>query len=238
VIWCLHGFVGRGADWEPFRAACAAAGLPQVEAPDLFAHDAFGPRAGSLAAWGAWFAAYVAERDPDPALVGYSLGGRLALHALLARPAGWRAAVIVSAHPGLDTKAKRGRRARDDEQWAERFARDPWDALMVDWNARAVFGGGAPLDRPEAAYDRAALTGALQHWSLGAQAPLLPRLPSIGARVLWIAGARDPRYVALGELAAGALPRGELRVAPEAGHRVPWEDEGWFCQTVCDWLDQ
>jgi 2-succinyl-6-hydroxy-2,4-cyclohexadiene-1-carboxylate synthase len=239
VIWCLHGFLGRGADWTALRAAGAAAGLPPVHTPDLFAHEPFGPRAGSLAAWGAWLAAHVAERDPEPVLVGYSLGGRLALHALLAPAAAWRAAVIVSAHPGLDSEEARAQRREEDERWARRFARDPWTAVLADWDARDVFGGApAPAQRPEGAYDRPALAAALRHWSLGAQEPLTGRLGAIRRRVLWIAGQRDRHYVALGGSAVRALPRGELRVAPDAGHRVPWENEVWFGETVCGWLDQ
>lgn len=239
MIWCLHGFLGRGADWEPLRAACAAAGLPPVEAPDLFAREPFGPRAGSLAAWGAWFAAHVAERDPEPVIVGYSLGGRLALHALLAPAAAWHAAVIVSAHPGLDADEARARRLADDEHWARRFARDGWESLLADWNAQPVFGPQPPLsDRSEEAYDRPALAAALRHWSVGSQEPLIERLAAVRRRVLWIAGQHDATFVALGAAAVRALPRGELRVAPGAGHRVPWENGAWFEETVCGWLDQ
>jgi 2-succinyl-6-hydroxy-2,4-cyclohexadiene-1-carboxylate synthase len=211
--------------------------LPAVETPDLFAPTPFGPRGGSLAAWGAWFAADIAGRDREPVIVGYSLGGRLALHALLAPAAAWHAAVIVSAHPGLTGDAERARRLEDDEQWARRFARDDWDTLVSDWNARAVFHGAPPpAVRPEGAFDRPALAAALRHWSLGIQEPLFDRLVTIRRRVLWIAGERDPKYVALAQSAVRALPRGELRVAPGAGHRVPWENGDWFRETVCGWL--
>jgi 2-succinyl-6-hydroxy-2,4-cyclohexadiene-1-carboxylate synthase len=237
VIWCLHGFLGRGGDWATFRSACAARGLPAVETPDLFAPSPFGPRGGSLAAWGAWFAADVAGRDREPVIVGYSLGGRLALHALLAPAAAWHAAVIVSAHPGLAGDADRAQRRADDEQWARRFARAEWPALLADWNARDVFDGTpAPGARPEGVYDRPALAAALRHWSLGIQEPLFDRLVTVRRRVLWIAGERDSTYVALAESAVRALPRGELRVAPASGHRVPWENRSWFEETVCSWL--
>jgi 2-succinyl-6-hydroxy-2,4-cyclohexadiene-1-carboxylate synthase len=171
--------------------------------------------------------------------VGYSLGGRLALHALLAPGAAWHAAVIVSAHPGLDADEARARRLAEDEHWARRFARDPWEPLLADWNARPVFGGQAPpSDRFEEAYDRPALAAALRHWSLGAQESLLDRLAGVRRRVLWIAGQHDAPYVALGAAAVRALPRGELRVAPATGHRVPWANAQWLGETVCGWLEQ
>jgi 2-succinyl-6-hydroxy-2,4-cyclohexadiene-1-carboxylate synthase len=238
VIWCLHGFLGRGADWTFLRTASAAAALPDVITPDLFApRSSLGPKGESLAAWGARFSSYVASDDPAPVLVGYSLGGRLALHALLARPSGWRGAVIVSAHPGLASDGERETRRAEDGRWAQRFEVGPWDGLLADWDARAAFGGRpATLDRPEPAYDRAALAQALRSWSLGTQTSLTGRLGTVTCPVLWIAGADDPRYVEHGTAAVGALPRGELRVAEGAGHRVPWEASEWFAASVAEWM--
>jgi len=238
VIWCLHGFLGLGADWDALRAACAAAGHPAIRTPSLFAPRGVAvPARGSLTEWGAAFAAHVAAADPTPIVIGYSLGGRLALHALLARPALWRGAVIVSAHLGLADAAARAARRAHDAAWARRFRDDAWDRVLADWDARDVFGGRPQRQpRPEAAYDRTALAAALEDWSLGTQPPLTDRLDAIPCPVLWVTGADDPRYVAQGDAAVHALPRGALRAAPGAGHRVPWEAERWFADEVVGFL--
>jgi len=234
VIWALHGFLGRGADWDALRAACASENLPAFHTPDLLGAP---PTHRSLAAWGDHFAAWVAQIDPTPVLLGYSLGGRLALHAVLARPALWRGALIVSTHPGLSDAAERAARRADDARWAARFQNDDWDTVLADWDAQAVFGGAArTLPRPASAYDRSALASALTDWSLGAQQPLAPRLRAIPCPVRWIVGARDARYVALGRHAVAELPRGELRVAPTVGHRVPWEAPAWFAEQVVEFV--
>lgn len=234
MIWALHGFLGRGADWDDLGRALARAGAPALLAPDLFTRP---PHTRSLAEWGAEFAAEVAAKDTAPILLGYSLGGRLALHALLAAPERWRRAVIVSAHPGLTDPRERAERRRDDERWAVRFEREPWDRLLQAWDARAVF-GGTPTTRarPEAAFDRTALAAALRVWSLGAQDDLRPALERLTIPVLWIAGARDARYVTLAEEACDRLPRGTVAIAPDTGHRVPWERPGWFAERVTTFL--
>lgn len=233
MIWCLHGFLGCGADWDALGAHWPA-DLPGLRAPDLFASA---PRRETLSAFGTRFAAQVADTDASPALVGYSLGGRLALHALLAAPDHWRAAVIVSAHLGLPTARERAARRINDAAWAARFARGRWTALIADWNARAVFGARpSGLERPESAYDRAALAAALTDWSLGRQQPLEARLAAVSAPILWVAGADDPRYLAEGERARSACPRVELTVAPGAGHRVPWEQPDWFAREAATFL--
>lgn len=234
MIWALHGFLGRGADWDALGRALERAGAPGLRAPDLFRRP---PQVPTLAAWGAEFTAEVAAEDAAPILLGYSLGGRLALHALLAAPERWRRAVIVSAHPGLADPRERAERRRDDEQWAARFERESWDRLLEAWDARAVFGGTPTARaRPEAAFDRAALAAALRAWSLGAQDDLRPALERLTIPVLWIAGARDARYAALAEEACGRLPHGTVAIAPDAGHRVPWERPEWFAERVITFI--
>jgi len=233
VIWCLHGFLGRGADWDALRTAWPS-DLPPLHAPDLFTHP---PRHESLAAFGARFAAEGAEADPAPVVLGYSLGGRLALHALLARPDLWRAAVIVSAHLGLLDPAERAARLADDARWAARFRNDPGTAVVDDWNARSVFGGRPPtIPRSAAAYDREALAAALTDWSLGQQEALADRLSTLALPILWIAGQHDARFVAQGVRARAACAHVELRPAPGAAHRVPWEVPEWFAAEVAGFL--
>lgn len=233
MLWCLHGFLGQGSDWEGLRATWPA-DLPPVRAPDLFAQ--LGPEE-SLGEFGKRFADTVAAVDPAPIIVGYSLGGRLALHALLARPTLWRAGVLVSTHLGLADPGARHERRAVDAAWAERVRADDWESLLEAWNARDVFGGRAPaLARPERAFDREALAHGLEGWSLGNQADLRSQLARLPMPVLWIAGAGDDRYVAQGERAAGNGAAVRLSVAPDAAHRVPWEAPEWFRDTVVEFV--
>ena len=117
MLWCLHGFLGRGADWEALRAGWEP-DLPALRTPNLFTDP---PQHESLAEFGVRFAHEVAQVDAAPAILGYSLGGRLALHALVARPEQWKAAIVVSAHLGMLDAAERATRVADDARWADRF---------------------------------------------------------------------------------------------------------------------
>src|SRR5690242_6488130 len=114
ILYCVHGFLGQASDWEDI--------LP----PYLrkFAFDLFSPGASSQPAFdfnalGGWIND-TAVKSPGPrVLVGYSLGGRIALHALTRKPEIWSAAVIISAHPGLSDPTERQKRIENDEKWAE-----------------------------------------------------------------------------------------------------------------------
>ncbi|HYM60197.1 MAG TPA: hypothetical protein VEZ11_04825, partial [Thermoanaerobaculia bacterium] len=88
VIWAFHGFLGKAADWDFLDL-----GL-ELRAFEMFGGVAVSPSVvplsaaisgpSSLAEDAARIAEYIFERDRAPILLGYSMGGRLALHVLLA----------------------------------------------------------------------------------------------------------------------------------------------------------
>lgn len=152
--------------------------------------------------------------DEGDLLLGYSMGGRLALQLLEQEP--YRKAVIISA--GIN--APDPQRGARDEEWARRFEWEDWASLMRAWNAQEVFGGHVVLRR-EQDFDRAQLARQLREQSPAVMAP--PNLERIETPILWIAGERDTRYVEIARYAVARLPHAELWICPGAGHRVPWE---------------
>jgi len=161
---------------------------------------------------------------PEQVLVGYSMGGRLALQALLTA-APFDRAVIVSA--GLNLEEGREERRERDDAWARRFESDPWEGVMRDWNAQPVFGGHV-VERFEHDYDRHEVGRQLRENSPGLLSPLADRLHEITIPVLWVAGQHDQTYVEIGNRAVTLLPNAELWICPNAGHRVPWEQPELF----------
>jgi len=147
-------------------------------------------------------------------LLGYSMGGRLALQ-LLERER-FDKAVIISAGLNAPDPARRVR----DEEWARRFESEEWSSLIRAWNAQPVFGGHV-VERREEGFDRAELARQLREYSPVVLPP--PRLESIETPILWIAGERDAKYVEIAQQAVARLPHAELWICPGAGHRVPWE---------------
>lgn len=152
-------------------------------------------------------------------LLGYSMGGRLALQMLERQR--FDKAIIVSAGLNAPDDARRQR----DEEWARRFTSEEWASLMRAWNAQPVFGGHV-MDRRESDYDRAGLARQLRELSPAVLPP--PELEKIETPVLWIAGERDAKYVETGRRAVARLPHAELWICPDAGHRVPWEQTAAF----------
>ena len=233
----LHGFLGRGADWDAVRA-----GLPDawdVMAPDLPGHGAaVGLDAGAYTMDGA--AARLADALDGPAdVVGYSMGGRLALHLAVARPEAVRRLVLVSASPGLGTEAERASRRAVDAQRAAEIADDL--AGFVDrWYRTPLFAlpGGLRqrLTRDRVLHNDAAELGrSLRGMGTGAQPSHWGALGGIRAPALAVAGGRDDKFVRLAQQMAAAGPV-ETAVVPGAAHLVPAEAPAALAHLLTDFL--
>jgi 2-succinyl-6-hydroxy-2,4-cyclohexadiene-1-carboxylate synthase len=201
VIWTLSGFLGLPSDWDF---------LPWPWRADVSS---------------AWRAGRPPSTD---ILLGYSMGGRLALRMLESQP--FAKAIIVSA--GLNAPDEE-RRARDEE-WARRFETVEWSSLMRAWNAQPVF-GGHEIERREENYDRAELARQLREYSPAVLPP--PRLEEIETPILWIAGEHDAKYAGIARRAVARLPRAELWICPNAGHRVPWQQPEAFVGRLREFLE-
>jgi 2-succinyl-6-hydroxy-2,4-cyclohexadiene-1-carboxylate synthase len=197
VITCLHGSLGSPRDWDFLRDAGFA-----IETPPL---DAIPPH--------------------GDVLLGYSLGGRLALRALLAG-ARYNRAILVSTGLGIEDDSARAARRASDETWAQRFESEDFETVMADWNAQPVLAGPS-LHRTRDDYD----PRALREWSSGALPPVTSRLHELTIPTLWIAGARDTKYVAEAKRGA-SLARGRVTIVDDAGHRIPWERTGKFLKLL------
>lgn len=237
--WCLHGAVGAAADWRGFAKRLAAEKTGS-RAVDLWRFLECAPM--PLADFGdALNAESGGEvfRGSGRALLGYSMGGRLALHALCGASPPWTAAVIISAHPGLESEAERQARRTSDAAWATRALAGNWADFLAAWNAQPLLGHAAVRD-PQAsaalAVRRREIARSFVDWSLGAQAPLWDRLREITIPVLWVVGENDAKFRAIGERAVERIPHARLAIAPGSGHRVPWEAEDWLAREVAAFL--
>ncbi len=236
--WMLHGAVGSAADWRAFGARMAERKVG-TRAVDLWRFLDCAPM--SLTGFGAALNADVQDSSGNKprVLIGYSMGGRLALHALLENNHPWSAAVIISAHPGLESEAERVSRRERDAAWASRSLTDSWSSFLDDWNEQPVLQGPTIRDvqrDSRLALRRREIARSFMDWSLGAQEPLWDRLSDIKIPVLWVAGENDETYAAIAHCAAGLMPGARAAIAPDCGHRVPWQAESWLVDQVAGFL--
>ncbi|MEP4076655.1 alpha/beta fold hydrolase [Haloferula sp.] len=238
TIWCLHGAVGMAEDWKGFSVPGWA-----VKRVDLWRFLDCCPM--SMPEFGAALNREVEAGEGPNVLLGYSMGGRLALHALLeSRP--WDAAVIVSAHPGLEEEEERvARRARDAE-WGAKALNGDWREFLEAWNGQGVL-ETSEIELPTFNIERRrvleprrqAVARSFMDWTLGGQEALWGRVKEIDCPLLWVVGEKDEKFRELGErLVAGSGGWAELSTATGAGHRVPWEVPEEFGKKVGEFLER
>ncbi|MBK1832913.1 alpha/beta fold hydrolase [Roseibacillus ishigakijimensis] len=238
MIWCLHGAIGRAGDWDDFSGALAAHG-ETCRAVDLWRFQECDSL--SFADWaGAFNAEVAAAGAAENVLVGYSLGGRLALHALLARPSLWQKAVIVSAHPGLRAEPERFQRMVVDAEWAASVLTADWGQFLRNWDEQGVLQSDVvrpdPDPRLKLVNRRRAIARSFMEWSLGKQEDLRPRLAEISCPILWLTGERDGKFTRLAGEAAPLLSCGRHQAVADCGHRLPWERPEEFLRLVREFV--
>lgn len=233
--WCLHGAVGAASDWRGLAQSLAALGI-STRAVDLWRF--LECESVSMPEFGKRLNADAAGEIPRAArriLIGYSMGGRLALHALL-EGGPWDVAVIISANPGLRDPDEAAARRRSDTVWATQALTLAWQDFISKWNAQPILGGAMRDSREDGKLiqRRREIARSFVDWSLGSQQPLWDRLPEIKIPVLWIAGENDAKFCAIAEEASGLPENSQLAIAPATGHRVPWENAEWLAERIND----
>ncbi len=251
AVLLLHGFMGRGEDWggvvsglsDRFHCIC----------PDLPGHGAtpsLPAKEGCMESTSAALVRRLDELDvPQCALVGYSMGGRLALYLALREPARFGPVVLESASPGLKTETLREERRAEDERRAqilEQIAddRDAFREFLETWYGQPLF---SSLDNyPEARTamieqrlenDPVALAQSLRHIGTGAQPSLWGRLPELTTPTLAIVGARDRKFRQIAEEMSDRCPRIAVHEMANCGHNVHFENPSGYTTVVRAFLE-
>lgn len=224
-IFCLHGFFGKPQDWHPLQLESHLTG--NISYPDLFANPT-----GILPFWD-WASLFNETVPHSSLLIGYSLGGRLALHAALQRPDLYKGVVIISAHCGLSSQQEKLQRLAKDRVWAKKIREEDWGSLLQSWNNQSLFqNDNYHFDRAEGDFCRETLACALEMWSLGMQDDLSKQLEKLSIPLLFVAGEKDVRYAHLAEKLSLCCSHSTKWIASDCGHRVPWQQPAQFINAL------
>ena len=218
MIHALHGNFGLPTDWTaalPAHLPATTYHLWQIRRHHSETH--------TLTGFAKWLNPQIAALPPDPhrLLIGYSLGGRLALHLIADRPDLWPRALLLSTHPGLTSNVNRTARLVHDAAWKTRCLTTPLPALLDAWHAQPVLSSNIPSTPPDPlAPWLPEIADAFTGWSLGLQADHLPLLAPLPTTGLWLTGANDLKFNALAEQATRTLPHFTHQTIPHSGHRL------------------
>ncbi|MGH2479950.1 MAG: 2-succinyl-6-hydroxy-2,4-cyclohexadiene-1-carboxylate synthase [Ktedonobacteraceae bacterium] len=258
----LHGFTGSSAHWtdlclQPENTLNTGVGDPFGEI-GLIALDMLGHGESDTPADVARYSIEHCRNDilavletlgiqPGEAiLLGYSMGGRIALYTALS--SFFRALILESASPGLADPIEREQRRQHDNALATRIEREGMEAFVDYWEQIPLFASQRNLPPETQATLRAqrlnnranGLANSLRGVGTGVQPALHKRLGALTSPTLLLAGELDGKFCQIARQMATCIPRASLRIVPDAGHTIHLEQpEAFatlvreFCRTVC-----
>lgn len=232
-IVLLHGFTGSPASWDAVlrRPGALTPADARTLTPALLGHDGT-PGPAGVESFDDELDRLAGEiRAPGLAaahLVGYSMGGRLALGLLDRHPDLFASATLVGASPGLADPAEREARAARDEEWARLLDEEGLDSFVAAWEAVPLFETQARLPRDvldhqrgiRRSHDPRGLARSLRVAGLARMPDYRPRLDRMTVPIRLVVGERDARFRALADEMAARLPAASLTLVPDAGHNV------------------
>jgi 2-succinyl-6-hydroxy-2,4-cyclohexadiene-1-carboxylate synthase len=240
-VTLLHGFTQSGRSWREVIAKMPEGWKWIV--PDLRGHGETQIWKGSSCSMDActedmvklWDALEVEKSH----LVGYSMGGRLALHIAAHKPERVLSVLTIGAHAGLDEDARKGRR-QGDEALASRIERDGLEAFVDYWGSLPLFAGlerRGPNYVAEVRAERmrnhvAGLACSLRGMGAGSMQPLWDGLAGVTFPSTFVAGQLDHGYVASARRLATTVPNGRVEIVPRAGHAVHQERPEAFSRVL------
>ena len=166
------------------------------------------------------------------ALVGYSMGGRVALHVALAHPDRVVALALIGARAGIDDSAERAERIAADEALADQIESEGIEWFADHWADRPLFATQrtrlpadqqAELRAQRLACNPRGLAHSLRGMGAGAVDPIGCRLSELSMPCVLIAGSDDAKFVAIAQQMAAVIPQATVHLISGAGHAAHLE---------------
>jgi 2-succinyl-6-hydroxy-2,4-cyclohexadiene-1-carboxylate synthase len=240
-LFFLHGFMGSLADFKPIieilgdQFCCLAIDLPghgQTTILDTGLSEGIHEIAQSLTA-------FLKHLDFTPChLIGYSMGGRLALYLACRFPHRFKSVVLESASPGLATEPERSQRQQQDEQLAIQLETGSWSSFLSQWYEQPIFeplrhhpNFGLLLERRSQNRPQE-LAQVLRKLGTGNQPSLWKELSHIQLPIGLMVGELDLKFMSINQKMLPHCQDAQLSIVPDCGHVVHFEQPHAFTEIL------
>jgi len=246
AILLLHGFMGSSADWRDVMAAigdrafCICVDLPGHGASLGLAPGAYTIEGSAQAV------VYVLDKleVESPVIVGYSMGGRLALYLALRYQGLCAGLFLESASPGLESEEEQNVRRAADEEKAKRLESEDFEQFLSNWYRQPLFASLARDDKllgqtieARLRNDPVELARSLRGMGTGSQPSLWVELDGLAVPALAVAGGLDEKYATISTRMASINPRIDSELVQGAGHNVHDEASAGYAALLGHFLD-
>jgi 2-succinyl-6-hydroxy-2,4-cyclohexadiene-1-carboxylate synthase len=241
----LHGFMGDCQEFDPIlpyfwdNFYCLVIDLPGHSQTEVTGDDSnYGMEKTAIALIN--FLDYF--QLSKIGLIGYSMGGRLALYLALHFPEKFSHLILESASPGLQSAIARKKRIEHDAQWIKKLKHENFSKVLSEWYQQSLFDSlrNSP-DFPDLFARRLnnspdKLAKSLQYLGTGQQISLWEKLPQGSVPLLLLVGGQDHKFVAINEKIAVDYPQAQLQIFSHCGHNFHLEDSHHFALVLRQFL--
>jgi 2-succinyl-6-hydroxy-2,4-cyclohexadiene-1-carboxylate synthase len=240
-IHALHGFLGTGLDYS-----LLAKHLPnQVEAWDLIGHGHTSVAVEEENYGLTEQLAFLKQAIPKGSiLMGYSMGGRLALQFACHYPEHLQGLILVSSTPGIHSDEDRNQRVSWDQHMADQVLDLGMDSFLELWNKLPIIQSQSHIDPEHRKHmlnlrrlqSVVGISNSMRFFGAGTMTSCWEMLTSLDIPVLLIVGEQDEKYRDLALTMFDMLDNASLGVIPQAGHCAHLENPAATAILIRRWL--
>jgi len=246
----LHGFMGSSDDWVEMmeqlsdRHHCIAIDLPghgQTQGLNRAAH--FEHPAFEMAPTAEALVGVLDQLDIHTCdLLGYSMGGRLALYLALHYPHRVRRLVLESASAGLATEPERKARQQQDEHLAQQLEAENFEDFLERWYSQPLFSNlryhpnFKHLLQRRLRNQPQLLARSLRQMGTGQQPSLWNAIQHHTCPTLLLVGETDTKFRAIATHMSDRCDAITSVVVPACGHTIHTEQPHQFTLQVSKFL--
>ncbi len=252
VLLLLHGFTGSHFTWDRLCGKLSKDRFFLI-VPDLLGHG----KSSGIAPTNSKAMTLEATSDnllrllgvlgvSKTALLGYSLGGRIALHFALKHQDRLTCLILESASPGIQDPKEREKRKMEDDSLAKDIEKYGLDWFVEKWENLQLFATQKDLDlqifemvrKERLSHTANGLAMSLRSAGTGTMEPLWSQLGRLEIPVLLIVGEKDEKFLTIGEEMKKRMSSNcTIKVVTNAGHATHLENPELFEDIVKQFLD-
>ena len=242
TIVMLHGFTGSTKTWEQVASmlpqyriiAIDCIGHGQTESPKDYTLYKMDNQLAVLEA------VFEALQLTSFTLIGYSMGGRIALSYAVKYPQRVQTLILESASPGLRTEQERNVRKEADDALANKIEENGVASFVREWENIPLFASQKRLPQhlqqaireERLQQNEQGLANSLRGIGTGMMPPMWDKLRTLSMPVTFITGALDTKFVDIAREMTTFTQKVRHLIVNDVGHVIHVENPSEFATIV------
>ncbi len=241
----LHGFMGSSFEWMEIidylkkSYYCLALDLPGHGKTKINANDS----CYSIQFTAKEICRFLQDLKIEKSyLIGYSMGGRLALYLAVYYPEYFQSIILESTSPGIENVRERIKRQKKDSKNAEELQTGDFGKFLKRWYSQPLFRSlkehpkFLELYKQRFVNDAFGLAKSLRFMGTGIQPSLWLNLKDIKIPILILAGEKDEKFGKIAFQMEELIPNCRMHIVKECGHNIHFEKPHIFIKYTQEFL--